>query len=286
LDGVRGRLRRAGERAPLSVDGEVQTPARHHGELRRRRADADGPATSFTAAITWAMSGNDTTIRCRELIKDVALRSGRARSAREKGSLGGREGDPSPIYRGRGEGERRVPERGNGGRVLQSTINGAGNGGVSGEGETTAVNGSGPVAARCRGVSVSGQQGRAGPGRVRGVGLGRSGSRAWSRNTARGVFVGAVLGRVRAGVLGAGRGRRLGSALARASRSGAAQTGWWRGRRSWWLDAGWCCSVKRLGAAGARWGPLRGRGCGWGRGTGLGRLRDGSALGVGSAGRL
>jgi hypothetical protein len=162
------------------VDGEVQTPARHHDELRRRRADVDGPATSFTTAITWAMSGNDTTIRCRELIKDVALRSGRARSAREKGSLGGREGDPSPIYRGRGEGERRAPERENGGRVLQSTINGAGNGRVSWEGETTAVNGSGPVAARCRGVSVSGQQGRAGPSRVRGVGLGRSGSRAWS----------------------------------------------------------------------------------------------------------
>jgi hypothetical protein len=54
------------------------------------------------------------------------------------------------------------------------------------------------------GVSVSGQQGR-------GVGLGRSGSRAWSRDTARGVFVGAVLGRVRAGMLGAGRGRRLGA---------------------------------------------------------------------------
>jgi hypothetical protein len=162
------------------VDGEVQTPARHHDELRRRRADVDGPATSFTTAITWAMSGNDTTIRCRELIKDVALRSGRARSAREKGSLGGREGDPSPIYRGRGEGERRAPERGNGGRVLQSTINGVGNGRVSGEGETAAVNGLGPVAARCRGVSVSGQQGRAGPGRVRGVGLGRLRSRAWS----------------------------------------------------------------------------------------------------------
>ena len=59
-------------------------------------------------------------------------------------------------------------------------INGAGNGRVSGEGETAAVNGSGPVAVRCRGVSVSGQQGRAGPGRVRGVGLGRSGSRALS----------------------------------------------------------------------------------------------------------
>jgi hypothetical protein len=59
-------------------------------------------------------------------------------------------------------------------------INGAGNGRVSGEGETAAVNGSGPVAVRCRGVSVSGQQGRAGPGRVREVGLSRSGSRAWS----------------------------------------------------------------------------------------------------------
>jgi hypothetical protein len=74
-----------GDEAPAgNADGEH--------ELRRRRADADGQATSFTTVITWATSGNGTTIRCRELIKDVALCSGRARNVRKReGALGERE---------------------------------------------------------------------------------------------------------------------------------------------------------------------------------------------------
>jgi hypothetical protein len=63
-------------------DGEVQAPARPDAQNRNQQG-------------TWATSGNDTTIRCREVSNGATLRSGRAmgvRITREKGSLGRKRG--------------------------------------------------------------------------------------------------------------------------------------------------------------------------------------------------
>jgi hypothetical protein len=72
--------------APQMTNGVRMRTVRRRASRRRAR---DGASRGSTA-VTWATSGNDTTIRCRELIKGMALLD--SSSKKEKWRAGKEEG--------------------------------------------------------------------------------------------------------------------------------------------------------------------------------------------------